>query len=77
MKGTDFRNVALPVSDDLFVPDATDTQTPNNAAAFLMPNGRTLVQANPLSRDRPGGFVHGYRSADEDIYGDQESWMSL
>ena len=68
--GTEFRNIALPVADDLVVPDATDIATRNNASAFLMPNGRTLVQANPLSRDRPGGFVSGYRSPDQDIYGE-------
>ena len=34
-----------------------------------MPDRRTLVQLNPLTRDRTGGFAFGYRSSNEDIYG--------
>lgn len=66
--GTDYRNIALPIPDDLLVPDATDDETPNNAAAFLLPDGRTLVQLNPLTRDRIGGPISGWRAATEDIY---------
>ena len=67
--GSEYRNIALPLADDLIIPDATDKNTPNNAAALLMPDGRTLVQLNPITRDRKGSFVYGYRSANEDIYG--------
>lgn len=66
--GTEYRNIALPIPDDLLVPDATDDETPNNAAAFLLPDGRTLVQLNPLTRDRVGGPISGWRAATEDIY---------
>ncbi|MEL6816332.1 MAG: calcium-binding protein [Cyanobacteria bacterium J06598_3] len=66
--GTAYRNIALPIPDDLLVPDATDDETPNNAAAFLLPDGRTLVQLNPLTRDRIGGPISGWRAATEDIY---------
>lgn len=50
------------------MPDATDNETPNNAAAFLLPDGRTLIQVNPLTRDRYGGPIFGWRAATEDIY---------
>ncbi|MEL7356080.1 MAG: calcium-binding protein [Cyanobacteria bacterium J06560_6] len=66
--GTLYRNIALPIPDDLLVPDATNKETPNNAAAFLLPDGRTLVQLNPLTRDRIGGPIFGWYAATEDIY---------
>ncbi|MDJ0842741.1 hypothetical protein [Crocosphaera sp.] len=60
----------IPVPHDLIVPDATETKTPNNAAAFLQPDGHTLVQLNPLTRCEAGGPVFGYETpATEDIYG--------
>lgn len=58
------------VPNDLIVPDATETRTPNNAAAFLDPDGRTLIQMNPLARCEAGGPVFGHPTpAEEDIYG--------
>ncbi|MEL6490818.1 MAG: calcium-binding protein [Cyanobacteria bacterium J06621_3] len=66
--GTEYRNIALPIPDDLLVPDATDKETPNNSAAFLLSDGRTLVQLNPLTRDRIGSPIFGWRAATEDIY---------
>ena len=60
----------LPIPDDLIVPDATSTSTPNNASAFLMADGRTLVQLNPLARCTAGGNVYGWRSPNVDIYGE-------
>ena len=58
------------VPHDLIVPDATETSTPNNAAAFLHPDGRTLIQMNPLARCQAGGPVFGYSTPrQEDIYG--------
>jgi len=64
----------LRVPSNLVVPDATATQTPNNAAAFLQPNGRTLVQVNALARCVAGGAVYGYTTPGhpkkfENIYG--------
>ena len=67
--GTEYQQISLPLPHDLIVPDATETQTPNNAAAFLLPDGRTLVQVSALTRDRPGGFVYGWLASIEDIYG--------
>lgn len=48
------------VPRDLVVPDATSTRTPNKAAAFLHPDGHTLIQMNPLARCQAGGSVFGY-----------------
>ncbi len=60
----------LAIPDNLIVPDATSTSTPNNASAFLMADGRTLIQLNPLARCTAGGNVYGWRSPNVDIYGE-------
>ncbi|AUT03110.1 hypothetical protein CLI64_23365 [Nostoc sp. CENA543] len=61
----------LPVPDSLIVPDTVDTSTPNNSSAFLMPDGRTIQQLNPLARCQKSGPVYGYaHSKPVDIYGD-------
>jgi len=63
----------LPIPDNLIVPDATSKpySTPNNASAFLLPDGKTLVQIEPLARCKPGGPLYGFHySHDEDIYGE-------
>ncbi len=58
------------VPKSLIIPDATVTETPNNAAAFLAPDGATLIQMNPLARCQPGGPVFGYPTPKtENIYG--------
>jgi hypothetical protein len=58
------------VPKDLIIADANSKQTPNNAAAFLAPDGRTLIQLNPLTRCEVGGPVFGYPTPQpEDIYG--------
>ncbi len=60
----------IPVPYDLIVPDATKNKTPNNSAAFLQPDGHTLIQMNPLTRCQAGGPVFGHATAKkEDIYG--------
>jgi hypothetical protein len=58
------------VPDALIVPDAVNTNTPNNASAFLMPDGRTLVQLEPLARCAPGGTVYGWMWPNVDLMGD-------
>jgi hypothetical protein len=71
--GTQTMHISLPVPDDLIVPDATSNpySTPNNASAFLMPDGKTLVQLEPLARCQEGGNIYGWRYfPDVDIYGD-------
>lgn len=55
--------------DDLVIPDATKTHTPNNVAAILHPDGHTLIQINPLARCQAGGAVFGYGTDTEDITG--------
>jgi len=56
--------------NNLIVPDATTTSTPNNSSAFLMPDGKNIVQLNPLARCKVGSNVYGWRDANVDIYGD-------
>ncbi|MEC4818807.1 MAG: hypothetical protein SAK29_36865 [Scytonema sp. PMC 1069.18] len=74
--GTQSMGISLPIPDNLIVPDATKEpySTPNNASAFLMPDGKTLVQLSPLARCENGGPIYGYRyskdSREVDIYGD-------
>nr|WP_278003457.1 calcium-binding protein [Nodosilinea sp. TSF1-S3] len=71
--GTIFQNIALPLPDDFVIPDSRAGDTPNNAAAFLLPDGRTLVQVNALTRLAAGTgqeeMVYGWRSPNEDILG--------
>jgi hypothetical protein len=63
-------HISLPVPDDLIIPDARKGYTPNNAAAFLLPDGKTLVQLEPLARCEKGGPVYGWRYFPNiDIYG--------
>lgn len=59
----------LPLPDDLIIPDAQPGHTPNNCAAFLMPDGHTLVQINPFTRCDPGGPAYGWMAPPEDLYG--------
>ncbi len=71
--GTQSMGISLPIPDNLIVADATNQpySTPNNASAFLMPDGKTIVQLEPLARCQSGGPIYGWRySADVDIYGD-------
>jgi hypothetical protein len=72
---TTYENLSIPLPDDLIVPDAikTPTQyyTPNNAAALLQPDGRTIIQLEPMARCVKAGPVYGYRwpKQNVDIYG--------
>lgn len=74
--GSTYQGISLPLPNDLLIADSTNSKTPNNSAAFLMPDGRTLVQVNALTRDRNRDFVYGQRlpytldvAKYEDIYG--------
>ncbi|MEN9518929.1 MAG: hypothetical protein RLZZ381_1517 [Cyanobacteriota bacterium] len=62
--GTESMEISLPIPDDLIVPDATSEpySTPNNASAFLMPDGKTIEQFQPLARCEPGGNIYGWRN---------------
>lgn len=68
--GTSFQGTEIPLPDDLVIPDAEPGRTPNNCGAFLMPDGRTVVQANPLARCAPGGPIFGWAAPNNDLYGD-------
>ncbi|MGL5804385.1 MAG: hypothetical protein ACRC11_02900, partial [Xenococcaceae cyanobacterium] len=72
--GTQPMQISLPIPDNLIVPDATSNpySTPNNPSAFLMPDGKTIEQFQPLARCQAGGNVHGWRNpwGGVSIYGD-------
>jgi hypothetical protein len=58
------------IPDNFLVGDVTATDTPNNVAAFLKPDGRHLIQLEPLTRCTAGGDVFGYKWAEDvDIQG--------
>jgi hypothetical protein len=59
--------VAVPMPPDYVVPHSTE----NNAAAFLLPDGRTIVQTQPLGRCSAGAAGTTFaRYANVDLYGD-------
>lgn len=70
---TTYESILIP--DDLIVADAINTPTkyytPNNAAALLQPDGRTIIQLEPMARCLKAGPVYGYHhpKPDIDIYG--------
>lgn len=72
--GTQPMQISLPIPDNLIVPDATSNpySTPNNPSAFLMTDGKTIEQFQPLARCQAGGNVHGWRNpwGGVSIYGD-------
>ncbi len=65
--GGQYQGLNLPISDNLIVEDCKPNETPNNASAFLMPDGHTIVQLNPLARPTVGGDMYGWRAPDQDI----------
>ena len=59
------------IDDDIVVPDARKWHTPNNCAALLMPDGRTIKHIGVLCRPEAGGPVFGYPfNPDSDLLGD-------
>ncbi len=60
----------MPVPDSLIIPDAKPPNTPNECAAFLMPDGRTLKQLEPACRVEAGAHIVGWLREDVDLYGD-------
>ena len=73
--GTEPTGVWLNIPDDLVIEDADDDNTPNNTAALLSPDGRTLVNTNALARCTPGGPIFGWQTGNPaidrtDLYGD-------
>jgi hypothetical protein len=55
----------VPIPDDWVIPSGNS----NNASAFLLSDGRTLVQINPLARCTRGGPVYGGITQDVDLFG--------
>lgn len=68
--GTRVELESIPFPDDVVIPDADAQHTPNNCAAILLPDGRTVRQINPLTRCTPGGPLAGWLAATVDLHGD-------
>lgn len=68
---TTYENLSILIPDDLIVPDAINLPlkyyTPNNAAALLQPDGKTIVQLEPMARCVKGGPVYGYHWPKKDL----------
>jgi hypothetical protein len=68
----EFAGFSVPVPVSFVVPDERPA-TPNSSGAFLLKDGRTLVQMQPIARCVAGGritFTAGARYPDVDLYGD-------
>jgi hypothetical protein len=73
--GDERTGVTLNIPDDLLIEDARDGKTPNHSAAFLLPDGRTLLNTNAVARCERGGPIFGWQTnvpeVDQtDLYGD-------
>lgn len=68
--GHDEQGLELRLPDSFVVPDATPGHTPNNAAAFLLPDGETIVQVNPIARCDSFGPMYGWQAPTVQLTGD-------
>jgi hypothetical protein len=78
--GTIGTGVSVNIPDGWIVPDAYQRAdggwtTPNNVAALLLPDGRTLLNTNAVARCSAGGPVFGWQTGNAqydrtDLYGD-------
>lgn len=66
-----YKNLSILIPDDLIVPDAINLvlkyHTPNNAAALLQPDGKTIIQLEPMARCVKAGPVYGYHWPKKDL----------
>ncbi len=58
------------VPSTFVVADATEHYTPNEAAAFLQPDGETIRSLEPTCRPTPNGPIWGWESNKSNLYGD-------
>jgi hypothetical protein len=73
--GNEPTGVMVNIPDDLLIEDADGSQTPNHTAAFLLPDGRTLLNTNAVARCEHGGPIFGWQTNipeidQTDLYGD-------
>ena len=69
--GSGVRMSGVPLPPDYILPGASGGETPNNSAAVLMPDGRTIKQMQPLTHCSVGGQWTSYDfKQDVDLYGD-------
>ena len=62
--------LAINIPANWVFPDATKTDTPNNCAAFIQPDGQNIISIAPLARCNSGGSVYGWYNGTQSIYGD-------
>lgn len=60
--GHDEQGLELQLPDSFIIPDAVPGHTPNNVAAFLLADGQTIVQVNPIARCDPAGPLYGWQA---------------
>ena len=71
--GTKDLGYDLNLPDELLIPDAKRPHTPNNAVAFLMPDGENIAQFNATARSKLGGKLYGTANTpDANLYGSGE-----
>jgi hypothetical protein len=68
--GTEETGTSVPIPDDWIVSDAKRRDdggfdTPNNVAAFLLPDGRTIEYLNGVARCQKGGPLFAYRTGEK------------
>lgn len=63
-------SVFIPIPDDFIVPDTDPPWTPNNSAALLQPDGRTVISIGPMARCDTAGLVYGWYASVDDLYND-------
>ena len=68
--GTREIDINLPLPEALLLPDANTIETPNNASAFLLSDGNTLVQFNATTRVQSDDSLYGVRFANARLNGD-------
>ncbi|HSX58467.1 MAG TPA: carbohydrate-binding domain-containing protein [Candidatus Saccharimonadales bacterium] len=68
--GSQVRESGVPLPSSYIIPGASGGDTPNNGAAILMSDSRTIKQNQPLTHCTSGGVWTSYDyKADVDIYG--------
>ena len=54
---------------NIIIPDADPPSTPNNSAAILQPDGKTIASIASGARCEPGGPLYGWYGGKQSIYG--------
>jgi F5/8 type C domain len=65
--------VSIQIPDDYIVADGYQGYTPNNAAAFIAPDGRTITELQPFTRPTRGGKAWAFNAS---IQPTPTTWIS-